>query len=113
MNKDLVEVLEKIAEEFGDRIVPDSKMYNLIDIGQTAERFGKPELKTEYEGVKAIVPILKPLYGYQNKEVKGKNLFPYAQLESGIAVPLKVAGDTGLQNKPYRPKKKMILNLSG
>jgi len=108
MEKELAKILEKIGNGFKKEILPESKIYCIIDIGQAAENFGKPELKEEYKDINAVIP-LKKAKGDWGFEVDGTGLSDYAQLESGIAVPKYIAEKSGLPNKKYQPKEKMFL----
>lgn len=110
MTNELTNVLNTLAAEFQGEILPTARIYRAIDIGLAAELLGYPELASEYQLVRAIVP-LRRVKGGVSVEVSGSDLSDYVQLDSGIAVPKYVAEKAGLSSKKYQPGEVMLLNL--
>jgi hypothetical protein len=111
MKGHLKEVLESIAEEYGENILDSARNYLEIDIGKRAEVLGYPKLETKYNQVYAIVPLKRPINGMKVR-IDGRTFVNYVQFNSGIAVPGYMADETVQPYKPYIPNDSMILNCS-
>ncbi len=111
MKRHLNQVLESIAEEYGDNILGGARNYIEVDIGKRAEVLGCPKLSEKYGQVYAIVPIKHPTKGMKVR-IDGRTFVNYAQYDSGIAVPGYMADEAVQPYKPYIPNDSMILNCA-
>jgi hypothetical protein len=111
MDEYLKKTLEQIGEDFRHAISEDSRHYCEINIGQKAERLGYPDLKRQFRGVYAIVPLKRPAEGMKVR-IDGRTFVHYAQFDSGVVVPGYIAQRAGLPCKPYRAQASMILNFA-
>ena len=105
------DILEKIAEEFGDDIEKDARNYMEVDIGRTADQLGQPEAAKKFRNIFAVVPLKKPAGGMKVR-IDGRTFVDYAQFESGVVVPGYVAREAGLAYKTFLPLDNMILNFA-
>ena len=110
MKTDLEKVIARISEDFKNDILPTSRFYCEVNIGQHAERLGLTELQGQYRDVYAIVPLKQPADGMKVR-IDGRTFVNYAQVESGVVVPGYMAEVAGLPYKPYAPHDSMILNF--
>lgn len=104
-------ILESIAKDNKNHILGDSRYYLDVNIGEKACDLGFPDLKDEYQHSFAIVPIRAPVQGMKVR-VDGRTFINYAQVESGVVVPSRVARQAGLSYKTYIAKDSMIYNYS-
>ena len=111
MKHPLNKVLEQIGEEYRSEILNNSRFYREISIAERAERLGFMDLKGQYRGVYAIVPLKQPVNGMKVR-VDGRTFVNYAQFESGVVVPEYVAQKAGLPFQPYTANDSMILNFA-
>ena len=110
MKTDLGKVIEQIGEDHKTEIVPASRFYREVSIGERAERLDLAKLKGIYHDVFAIVPLKQPAAGMKVR-IDGRTFVNYAQFESGVVVPRYVAKDAGLPYKPFTAHDSMILNF--
>jgi hypothetical protein len=110
MKTDLEKLIARIGEDFKNDILPTSRFYCEVNIGQHAERLGLTGLKGQYRDVYAIVPLKQPADGMKVR-IDGRTFVNYAQVESGVVVPGYMAEDAGLPYKPFAPHDSMILNF--
>ncbi len=111
MKRHLNEVLESIAEVYGDNILAGARHYLEVDIGKRAEVLGYTELEEQYGQVYAIVPLKHPKKGMKVR-IDGRTFVNYAQYDSGIVVPGYVADEAVRPYKPFIPNDSMILNCA-
>ena len=111
MDKNLADVLKKIANEYRDKISSGSRFYMEINIGKKAEDYGHFEIKDKYRDKYAMVPLRQPVSGMKVR-IDGRTFVNYAQFESGVVVPNCVARDAGLSYKTFAPNDSMILNFA-
>jgi len=104
----ITDALNRIAEEYQNKINPDSRFYVLVDLGKVLEILGATDDVSDYERVMAVVPLKRLPEGGMPFEVDGADLQKHVQLESGIAVAKWVAESSGLESKPYSPSATMI-----
>jgi hypothetical protein len=81
-----------------------------VDIGRQAERLGHRQVKEAYHHVNVVVPIKQAVEGMKVM-IDGRTFIDYAQIDSGIAVPGRVARAAGIGHKAYRAPESMILNF--
>ena len=110
MDRDLADVLEKIGDEYRDKILNDSRIYMEIDIGKKAEAYGLFDIKDKYRDQFALVPLRQPERGMKVR-IDGRTFVNYAQFESGVVVPYYVARDAGLPYKTFIPHDSMVCNF--
>jgi hypothetical protein len=67
MHSDIGEIIAGIGEEFKNDILPTSRFYREVSIGERAERLGVSVLKGRYRDVFAIVPLKHPADGMRPK----------------------------------------------
>jgi hypothetical protein len=111
MKTDIGEVIARIGEDFKNEILPDSRFYREVSIGERAERLGLTGLSGRYRRVFAIVPLKESAEGMKVR-IDGRTFVDYAQFESGVVVPGYVAEVAGLPHKPFVPNDSMILNFA-
>lgn len=111
MKSDIGKVIARIGEEFKNHILPTSRFYREVSIGEQAERLGLTGLDGRYRNVFAVVPLKHSADGMKVR-IDGRTFVNYAQFESGVVVPGYVAKDTGLPHKPFVPNDSMILNFT-
>jgi hypothetical protein len=111
MNKHLDAVLASIGEEYKDRIDNGSRFYLEVDIGKRAEAMGYEDVKDEYTGVNAIVPLKRPELG-MTVRIDGRTFVNYARYDSGIATPGYVARESGLPHTGFVANDSMLLNCA-
>jgi hypothetical protein len=111
MKTDIGKVIARIGEDFKNEILPNSRFYREVSIGERAERLGLTGLTGHYREVFAIVPLKESADGMKVR-IDGRTFVNYAQFESGVVAPGYVAADTGLPHKPFVPNDSMILNFA-
>lgn len=111
MKTALGKVITRIGEEFKNDILPTSRLYIEVSIGERAQVLGLSELRGRYHDLFAIVPLKRPADGMRVR-IDGRTFINYAQFESGVVVPGYVAEETGLPYKPFVPEDSMILNFN-
>ncbi|RPH48834.1 MAG: hypothetical protein EHM85_15905 [Desulfobacteraceae bacterium] len=111
MKRHLNEVLESVAEIYGNNILASARHYLEVDIGKHAEVLGYTELAEKYGQVCAIVPLKHPIEGMKVR-IDGRTFVNYAQYASGIVVPGYLADETIHPYKPFIPNDSMILNCA-
>jgi len=111
MQSDIAHVITRIDEDFREEILPTSRFYREVNIGERAGRLGLTELTGRYRDVFAIVPLKQPSGGMKVR-IDGRTFVNYAQFESGVVVPGYVAADVGLPSRPFVPNDSMILDFA-
>ena len=111
MNKDLAEVVNRIADDFRDKILTHSRFYLEVNIGEQAKKYGHSKLGRKYHDKYAIVPLKYPVNGMKVR-VDGRTFVNYAQFDSGVVVPNFVARDAGLSYKTFIPHDSMVCNYA-
>ena len=111
MKTDIAHVIARIGEDFREEILPGSRFYREVNIGERAGRLGLTELTGRYRDVFAIVPLKQPSGGMKVR-IDGRTFVNYAQFESGVVVPGYVAADVGLPSRPFVPNDSMILDFA-
>lgn len=109
MNKYLHEVFNSLAREYRDNILPTSRYYQEVSIGEQAGKIGLDDVQEKFKGVYAVIPLKHPVQGMKVR-IDGRTFVRYAQFESGVAVPGYVARETQLPHKRYIANDSMILN---
>ena len=61
MDDKLADVLLKIGEAYKSQILPDSRYYLEVDIGEQAAKYGYCEHEKKYHATYAIVPLKRPV----------------------------------------------------
>ncbi|MDY0311250.1 MAG: hypothetical protein RBR20_03915 [Desulfobacterales bacterium] len=108
MNTDLNRVLDTIGAENADLLRDTSRYYKEVDIGRQAERLGLDDLAQRYRNVNALVLVQAP-DGGMSVRIDGRTFVDYAQLDSRVVVPGRVARDAGRPFKPYTAMDSMVL----
>ena len=111
MKHPLSEVLEQIGEEYKNEILKNSRFYREISIAERAERLGFMDLKGQYRGVCAIVPLKQPVNGMKVR-IDGRTFVNYAQFDSGVVVPGYLAQAADLPFKPFVAPDSMVLDFA-
>ena len=111
MDRNLSAVFNSINEEFGDNISPGSRYYMEVNIGERARSMGFRKTGDAYSAVEAIIPLKHPVSGMKVR-IDGRTFVNYAQYDTGIVVPGRIARAAGLRSKPYVPHDSMILNFN-
>jgi hypothetical protein len=111
MNKNIVEVLSVIGEEYKDKIQRDSRHYLEVSIGKHAAKLGHTDLKEKYKNTYAIIPLKAPEKGMKVR-IDGRTFINYAEHMSGIAVPGYLAREAGRSFKAFAPQDSMICNFT-
>ena len=111
MDKELADVLEKIGDEYRDKILNESRYYMEIDIGKKADAYGHFDIKNKYRDQYALVPLRQPVSGMKVR-IDGRTFVNYAQFESGVVVPKYVARDAGLSYNTFIPHDSMVCNFA-
>ena len=111
MNDHLSEVLSRIGEEFRDQISKSSRFYREVDIGKRGEKLGFEDIRSQFKGIHAIVPLLQPVSGMKVR-IDGRTFVDYAQFDSGVVVAGYVAREAGLPYQTYVANDSMIRNFA-
>ncbi len=111
MQTKLDKIINAISEDYKSDIMACARNYVEVNIGQTAEKIGHPELKEKYAAVFAVVPLKAPKPGMKVR-IDGRTFVNYALFDSGVAVPGYIAGDTSLPHQTYVPNDSMICNFT-
>ncbi len=111
MDKKLVEVVNKIEDDYRNKISRDSRFYLEVNIGNQAVKYGHTELGKRYHDKYAIVPLKRPESGMKVR-IDGRTFVNYAQFESGVVVPNFIARDAGLSYKAFIPHDSMVCNFT-
>lgn len=82
MNDHLKKVLTWIGNEYENEISTTSRFYREVDIGKQAEKIGYDDIRNQYKGVYAIVPLNHPESGMKVR-IDGRTFIDYAQFDSG------------------------------
>ncbi len=107
MNSALNRVLDTIGAENAHRLEQTSRFYQEVDIGRQAERLGLPELAEQYRNTKALVLVSTP-QGGMTVRIDGRTFVDYAQLDSKVVVPGRVAREAGRPFRPYAAQDSMV-----
>lgn len=110
-NPRLREILEKIGDEYANRISDGSRFYVEVDIGKRLAEAGETEMAERFRKVNAIVPLRLPAAGMKVR-IDGRTFVRYARLESGVAVQDCVAREAGMVYEDFIPNDSMILNFA-
>ena len=108
MNDALNRILDTIGAENADQLQETSRFYREVDIGRQAERLGLMDLAEQYRHTNALV-LLKPPKGGMTVRIDGRTFVDYAQIDSNIVVPGRVAREAGKPFKPYTAMDSMVL----
>ena len=111
MNHSLIAVIESLNKEYQDAILPGSRFYTEVNIGQRAESLGLYGLGDKYRTAQAIIPLKRPVSGMKVR-IDGRTFVSYAQFDTGVVVPGYIAVETGLPFRTYIAKDSMILNFN-
>jgi hypothetical protein len=111
MDKRLAEVVNKIEDNFRDKISRDSRFYLEVNIGEHAKKYGHSDIGRKYHDKYAIVPLKHPESGMKVR-IDGRTFVNYAQFESGVVVPNFIAKDAGLSYKAFIPHDSMVCNFA-
>lgn len=111
MEQALREVLNRIGEKYINDISRHSRIYLEANIGKEAEKMGYSEIRLRYGSSHAIVPLKQPVPGMKVL-VDGRTFVNYAQLKSGIVVPVYIADTAGLDYSVYVANDSMVLNFA-
>ncbi|MDJ0803990.1 MAG: hypothetical protein QNI97_14030 [Desulfobacterales bacterium] len=111
MKTKLDQIIDTISKEYQDDIMACARNYVEVNIGETAERMGHPELKQKYAAVYAVVPLKAPKPGMKVR-IDGRTFVNYALFDSGVAVPGYIAQDASLPRRTYIPNDSMICNFT-
>ena len=111
MKTKLDQIIDTISKEYQDDIMACARNYIEVNIGETAERMGHPELKQKYAAVYAVVPLKAPKPGMKVR-IDGRTFVNYALFDSGVAVPGYIAQDASLPRRTYIPNDSMICNFT-
>ena len=111
MNRSLIAVIESLSEEYQDALLPSSRFYTEVNIGQRAESLGLKGLRDKYRTAQAIIPLKRPVSGMKVR-IDGRTFVNYAQFDTGVVVPGYIAAETGLPFRTYVAKDSMILNFN-
>lgn len=104
-------ILESIANDYKKHILSDSRYYLDVSIAEKAADMGFHDLNDQYKHLFAIVPIKGPVKGMKVR-IDGRTFINYAQVETGVVVPNRVARQAGLSYKPYVAQDSMIYNYA-
>ncbi len=111
MKTKLDKIINTISEKYKNEIMACARNYVEVNIGETAERMGHPELKKKYEAVYAVVPLKAPKPGMKVR-IDGRTFVNYALFDSGVAVPGYIAQDASMPHRTYIPNDSMICNFT-
>jgi hypothetical protein len=111
MKTKLDKIINTISEKYKDEIMACARNYVEVNIGDTAEQMGHPELKKKYAAVYAVVPLKAPKPGMKVR-IDGRTFVNYALFDSGVAVPGYIAQDASLPYQAYIPNDSMICNFT-
>jgi hypothetical protein len=111
MKTKLDKIINTISETYKDEIMACARNYVEVNIGDTAEQMGHPELKKKYAAVYAVVPLKAPKPGMKVR-IDGRTFVNYALFDSGVAVPGYIAQDASLPYQAYIPNDSMICNFT-
>ncbi|MDJ0853624.1 MAG: hypothetical protein QNI89_07115 [Desulfobacterales bacterium] len=111
MKTKLDQIIDTISKEYQDDIMACARNYVEVNIGETAEKMGHPELKQKYAAVYAVVPLKAPKPGMKVR-IDGRTFVNYALFDSGVAVPGYIAQDASLPRRTYIPNDSMICNFT-
>lgn len=111
MNDHLTKVLTRIGDEYREQISKSSRFYREIDIGKQGEKLGYEDIRNQFKGVQAIVPLQRPVSGMKVR-VDGRTFVDYAQFDSGVVVAGYVAREAGLPHETYVANDSMIRNFA-
>ena len=111
MKTKLDKIINTISEKYKDEIMACARNYVEVNIGDTAEQMGHPELKKKYAAVYAVVPLKAPKPGMKVR-IDGRTFVNYALFDSGVAVPGYIAQDASLPRQAYIPNDSMICNFT-
>jgi hypothetical protein len=108
MNDALNRVLDSIGAENVSLLQETSRFYREVDIGRHAERLGLMDLAERYRDTNALV-LLKTPKGGMSVRIDGRTFVDYAQMDSKVVVPGRVAREAGRPFKPYTAMDSMVL----
>ncbi len=111
MKTKLDKIITTISEQYKDEIMACARNYVEVNIGETAERMGLPELKKKYAAVFAVVPLKAPKPGMKVR-IDGRTFVNYALFDSGVAVPGYITHDASMPHRTYIPNDSMICNFT-
>jgi len=107
----LDQTLKSIEDGFAGRIKGSSRYYVEVDIGAQAEKMGFSDIARRYRRVLAVVPLKEAERGMKVR-IDGRTFVNYGQLKSGMAIPGRVARQSGRSFSTYVPNDSMILNFA-
>jgi hypothetical protein len=107
MDAQLTEIITRMGDTYKEKIQKGSRNILELDLGEEATKLGYVELGHCLHGVEAVVPIKAPGTGMKVR-IDGRTFVNYAEYESGIAVPGRVAKEIGLPSTPFTPADSFI-----
>lgn len=110
-NRALANILQRIGDDWKERINPTSDTYCLINMRRACQAYGYPTIVSRYSDRKfsVVVPLKEGALRGVGFEVDGMEFSDYVQLDSGIAIPPDLARITRKSGREYLPHDRMIL----
>ena len=79
-----IPIVVHIVHEYGSEYIPDSEVYNQVDVWNRVYVAQNPELYTSTPGAPAVIPTYVPYIGKANIKFHLANIDPYGQPTHGI-----------------------------
>ena len=111
MTESLRKIFDSIAREHKDHITNDSRFYTDVKLADKARELGLSDVRERFRNEFAIVPIKRPIGGMKVR-IDGRTFVNYAQFDTGVVVPKRVARKAGIAYKNYVARDSMIYNFS-
>lgn len=110
MNSQLNEILKTLGRQYEGHLLKGSRHYMEVSIADQAEKLGYADLKERFAAAYAIIPLKSPQRGMKVR-IDGRTFVDYAQYETGVVLPGRMAREIGGTYTPYVPWDSMICNF--
>jgi hypothetical protein len=107
MDTRLTEIIERIGETYKADIEKGSRTILELDLGREADNLGYEDLGHCLRGVEVVVPVKTQGSGMKVR-IDGRTFVNYAEYDSGVAVPGRVAKGIDLPSRPFVPNDSFI-----
>ena len=110
MDKRIDELLKHVEETYNGQIERGARHYLEVNIAEQACKLGFADLEEKYKTACAIIPLKAPQDGMKVR-IDGRTFVNYAELKSGMAVPVYLANPSGRKFRTFVPNDSMICNF--
>jgi hypothetical protein len=110
MDNRIDELLKHVEDTYSGKIQHGARHYLEVNLSEQARKLGFADLAEKYKTACAIIPLKAPQHGMKVR-IDGRTFVNYAEVDSGMAVPVYLANATGIKFRPFVPNDSMICNF--